>query len=156
MNPVNQHDMSYDYGTPLDQGTLTASSFANYVAETGLLEDTPEPLPLTDTSLGVNKPVAFNISMSKTQPIKSRKKSTIKKLKKNQLTLHEMEERSRRSSRTPSRPPRSSSNKRNFSERESPSNKTNIGNKPKVFIKEHVLSSFSEYPSLPVASEKPA
>ena len=70
-----------DNGDPSDQVTSNVSSYPTCAAETGLLEDTPEPFPLADNSLGVNKPIAFDISLSATPADKSRKKISTKKLK---------------------------------------------------------------------------
>ena len=68
----------------LEELTLVTSSLEHY-PETGLLEDTPEPIPLKDSSLDVNKPIAFDIPLSATPVDKSRKKISTKKLKMNQL-----------------------------------------------------------------------
>ena len=157
VNSIGQHIISSsEYGNLLDQGTSTVSSVPSCTAETGLLEDTPEPIPLTDSSLDVNKPIAFDIPLSATPADKSRKKISTKKLKMNQLTLIDIDKRNRKSSRTPGRPSMNNSNKRNFSERESPSHTDSKSKASKTIIEEHSSSRFSEYESLSVASERPA
>ena len=147
---INEHDIPSECGDlPDQQRTSTVPSNLTCAAETGLLEDTPEPLPLAD-NLSINKPIAFNIPLTKTPGYKTRKKSTINKLKKNQLTLHDLNKRRRKSYKTPSRPSGNSSTKRIFSERESPSHNANTGNKQKAsrtVIEEHVSSGFSEKPA---------
>ena len=145
---------------PSDNNTNGTASFPSCAADTELLEDTPEPLPLTADSLGtydasLNKPIAFDIPLSSTQKNIIKKRSKINLLKKKQLTLHEMNKRNKKSSSTP----RISSNKRNFGDRGSPSYNTTQGSKSKAsktVSKKHESSHSAEDASLSVASERPA
>lgn len=150
VNSINEHDIPSECSDLPDQHrTSTVPSTLTCAAETGLLEDTPEPLPLSDNS-SFDKPIAFNIPLSKTPGNKTRKKSTFKILKKNQPTLHDLDKRGRKSYKTPSRSSRNSSTKRVFSERESPSHNANTGSKQKAsrtVTEEHVSSGFSEKPA---------